>query len=102
MFAFSPYGQGVRVGLKRAAAVVVTAVVAVCAMTSSALAAAPTGLTGMARDGAVELSWQQVTGATSYRVFRGTSATTVNTPLLGSPLAPVDPAAPVTFTDITP
>ena len=35
--------------------------------------AAPTGLTGLALDGRVELAWQPVSGATGYTVYRGTS-----------------------------
>ena len=53
-----------------------------------AQAAPPTGLTGQALDARVELAWQPVTGATSYRVFRGTTATTVTTPLMADPFVP--------------
>jgi len=47
----------------------------------SALTAVPTipaGPTGIALDGSVELAWQPVVGATAYRVYRGTSPTSIN------------------------
>ncbi|WP_028065248.1 N,N-dimethylformamidase beta subunit family domain-containing protein [Solirubrobacter soli] len=74
------------------------------AITAPAVAAAapPTGVTGMALDGRVEISWQPVAGATGYKVYRGATATTVTTPLMGSPMTPVDPLAPASFTDIGP
>src|SRR3954463_348774 len=48
----------------------------------AANAAAPDGVTGMALDGRVELAWQPAAGATGYKVYRGTSATAVSTPLM--------------------
>jgi hypothetical protein len=41
--------------------------------------AAPAGLTAIALDGQVGLAWKAVDGATSYSVFRGTSAGAINT-----------------------
>ena len=38
---------------------------------------APTGVTGIALDGQVELVWQPVSGAATYTVYRGTSPTTL-------------------------
>jgi hypothetical protein len=65
-------------------------------------AAPPAGFTGMALDGRVELSWQPAAGATGYKVYRGTSPTTVTTPLFASPLSPPTPGTPATFTDVSP
>jgi hypothetical protein len=45
---------------------------------------APAGPTGLALDRKVELAWQPVSGATSYNVYRGTSATAVTTLLTPS------------------
>src|SRR3954452_7994892 len=45
---------------------------------------APTGATAIAQDGAVTIAWQPVSGATGYRVYRGTSAASITT-LGGSP-----------------
>jgi hypothetical protein len=56
--------------------------------------AAPIGADAMARDGAVELAWHPVSGATSYNVYRGTSAGSVST--LVSPVAGI---TTTTFTD---
>ena len=67
---------------------------------AAAQAAPPAGLTGMALDGRVELAWQPEPGATGYRVYRGTSATTVTTPLMTSPIVPPDLSVPASFTDI--
>jgi hypothetical protein len=52
---------------------------------------APAGVTAIAQDGGVSLAWQPVSGATGYRVYRGTSATNIST-LVGSPTS-------TTFTD---
>src|SRR5712691_12912689 len=38
---------------------------------------APVGVTGIALDGQVELTWQAVTGAATYNVYRGSSQTTL-------------------------
>src|SRR5712691_7274655 len=38
---------------------------------------APVGVTGIALDGQVELTWQAVTGAATYNVYRGSSPTTL-------------------------
>ncbi|HEV7492805.1 Ig-like domain-containing protein [Baekduia sp.] len=45
---------------------------------------APTGVTAFAQDGSVTIAWQPVSGATGYRVYRGTSAGSITT-LVGSP-----------------
>jgi|GEM_PF-590307 len=45
---------------------------------------APTGVTAIASDGSVGLAWQPVSGATGYRVYRGTSASSI-TSLVSSP-----------------
>ena len=44
----------------------------------------PSGVTAIALDGKVSLAWPAVTGASGYRVYRGTSAATATT-LVGSP-----------------
>jgi fibronectin type 3 domain-containing protein len=67
-----------------------------------AAAAPPLGVTGLALDGRVELAWQPVAGATGYKVYRGLTAATVTTPLMASPLTPLDPGATASFTDIGP
>jgi hypothetical protein len=41
--------------------------------------AAPTGMTGIALDGRVELAWQPVSGADHYSVYRGTSVGAITT-----------------------
>jgi Concanavalin A-like lectin/glucanases superfamily/Malectin domain/Domain of unknown function (DUF1929)/Bacterial Ig domain/Bacterial Ig-like domain len=41
--------------------------------------AAPTGVTGIALDGRVELAWQPVSGADHYSVYRGTSPGAITT-----------------------
>ena len=68
---------------------------------ATALAAPPAGVTGMAGDARVEIGWQPEAGATGYRVFRGTTATTVTTPLMGSPMSPPGPGVTPSFTDLT-
>ncbi len=55
---------------------------------------APTGVTGIALDSSVQLSWQSVTGATGYTVYRGTSPTAVTTALTG-----VGAVTTTTYTD---
>jgi hypothetical protein len=81
---------------------VLATLVLLVALPSVAQAAAPAGVTGMAGNGRVALAWQPVAGATGFKVYRGTSPTAVNTPLFTDPLAPTDPNAPVSFTDISP
>jgi fibronectin type 3 domain-containing protein len=73
---------------------------AALAAPAAAAAAPPVGVTGMALDGRVEIAWQLVAGATGYRVYRGATATTITTPLMGSPMTPANPLAPASFTDI--
>jgi Concanavalin A-like lectin/glucanases superfamily/Domain of unknown function (DUF1929)/Bacterial Ig domain/Bacterial Ig-like domain/Galactose oxidase, central domain len=85
--------------LRIAAAVIAAAVSAVAA---PAALAAPGGVTGMALDGRVELAWQPETGATGYKVYRGTTPTTVTTPLMANPLSPPGPGVPASYTDIGP
>ena len=58
------------------------------AVVSPALAeaAAPTGVTGIALDGQVQLAWQPAAGASAYNVYRGLtpgSITTAITPVGG-------------------
>ena len=57
---------------------------------------AATGVTGIALDGRVELAWQPVAGASGYTVYRGTTATSINTLLTGA-----GGVAGTTFTDNT-
>lgn len=66
-------------------------------------AAVPAGLTGFALDGRVELAWQPVPGATGYNVYRGTTKTSVTTPVssLGGPLTPPGATVPTTLTDVS-
>jgi hypothetical protein len=58
-------------------------VIALAAMLSPAIArtapSAPTGLTAMALDGKVSLAWKTSSGATSYKIFRGTTAGAITT-----------------------
>ena len=55
--------------------------------------APPTGLSAIARDGSVDLGWQPSSGASGYTIYRGTSATAINTLLT--------PAAGTTSTGFT-
>jgi hypothetical protein len=56
----------------------------------------PTGPTGIALDGRVDLAWQSVSGASGYTVYRGTSATTVTTLL-----TPASGVAGTSYSDTT-
>src|SRR5687768_14479501 len=56
---------------------------------------APTGLMAIALDGQVGLAWKPVAGATSYQVYRGTSAASIT-----QQVSPAGLAA-TTFTDAT-
>jgi Domain of unknown function (DUF4082)/Bacterial Ig-like domain len=56
--------------------------------------APPKGLTGIALDGSVGLAWQAVGGADSYNVYRGTSPTSITTPV-----TPAGGITAKTFTD---
>jgi hypothetical protein len=56
--------------------------------------AAPKGLTGIALDGSVGLAWQAVGGADAYNVYRGTSPTSITTPV-----TPVGGITAKSFTD---
>ena len=61
--------------------------------TSATLAPpAPAGLTATASDGSVALSWSTANGATSYRIYRGTSPNGENATAIASPTG-------TTFTD---
>jgi hypothetical protein len=57
----------------------VAGIFAVTTSTGAAAAGPPTGLTAMPISGQVQLAWQPVSGATSYVVMRGTSASTITT-----------------------
>ena len=70
-------------------------------MPSVAQGAPPLGVTGMAQDGRVELSWQAAAGATSYNVYRGTSPTAINTPVSLTGVPPPPLSAPASFGDGT-
>src|SRR5262245_25954161 len=85
----------------RRAVLALSVLVLLLAAPAVARAAPPAGVTGMALDGRAEIAWQPAVGATGYRVFRGTSATTVTTPLMGSPITPPDLSVPASFTDLT-
>ena len=87
---------------RRASALAAMAIAAVLsfALPAAADAAPPAGVSGMALDGRVEIAWQPVSGATGYRVYRGSTATTVNTPLMAGTINP-PLAPPGSFTDIT-
>ena len=61
---------------------------------ASAMAAPPAGVTGMALDGRVELSWQPAAGATGYRIYRGTSPGSITTPLMVEPDGAAGPERP--------
>src|SRR6185312_9153168 len=67
--------------LKRPALLLFLLVAIFAATTSTGAAAAgpPTGLTAMPLSGQVQLAWQPASGATSYVVMRGTSASTITT-----------------------
>src|SRR3954451_23994915 len=92
--------MGVHRSTKRAIRLLAVMAFLGLAVPSLAQAAPPTGLTGQALDARVELAWQPVTGATSYRVFRGTTATAVTTALMTDPFVPPFSAAPA-YTDTT-
>jgi hypothetical protein len=69
----------------RRAVVIGVALAALAAASPAAAAPAPpTGVTGIALDARVEVAWQPVVGATAYTVYRGTSATAINTLLTPS------------------
>ncbi len=72
--------------------------VAVPAGRSSGAAApsTPTGVTALALDAHVELSWQPVSGAAGYTVYRGTTIASITTPL-----TTVGGVSGVTYTDST-
>jgi hypothetical protein len=75
------------------------AVVAAALPGSAPTAAAPlppTGVTGIALDGRVDLAWQAVGGADAYAVYRGTSPTAITTQV-----TPVGGVTATTFTDTT-
>ena len=54
----------------------------------------PTGVTGIALDGRVELAWQPTSGATSYAVYRGNTASSIATRV-----TPAGGIITTTFTD---
>jgi hypothetical protein len=59
-------------------------------------ASPPSGVTGISLDGRVELAWQPAAGASAYAVYRGTSATTINTKV-----SPAGGVLGTTFADTT-
>jgi hypothetical protein len=64
---------------------VIAALLALSVFAPAALAAdPPEGVSGMARSARVDLAWTAVSGATSYRIYRGTSASNINTALTPS------------------
>jgi hypothetical protein len=65
--------------LRLALAISIAMVAAAVAPSLASAAAAPTGPSGIALSGSVELAWQPVAGAGSYSVYRGTSPTAINT-----------------------
>ena len=76
------------------------AVLAFGASASLAQAAPPSGVSAVALGGKVDLAWQPAAGATEYTVYRGTSATTITTPL--TPFGTLGGFPPPTsFTDST-
>jgi hypothetical protein len=61
---------------------------------AAAQPAAPTGPTGMALDSRVELAWQPVSGADHYTVYRGTTPSSIT-----SPITPAGGVTQTSFTD---
>src|SRR5207302_2713333 len=81
--------------LKRSLLVLVALAAFATAVPATADAAAsPAGLTGIALDGAADLAWQPVAGASAYNVYRGTTPTTVTTLI-----SPVGGVTATGFTD---
>jgi fibronectin type 3 domain-containing protein len=79
------------------AALAVVLVLAAGGPTSVAAgSSAPTGLTGIALTGDVQLAWQPVSGASGYTVYRGTSPSAVTTLL-----TPASGVAATSFDDTT-
>jgi hypothetical protein len=54
---------------------------------ASTAPAGPVGLTAISQDGTVGLAWQPVPGASGYRVYRGTTASSITTLLTAQPIA---------------
>jgi hypothetical protein len=81
--------------MNRLVAFLVVAALAVLIIPTVARTAptAPTGLSSISLDGKVGLSWKTVSGATSYKVYRGASATSITT-LVGT-------SSTATYTDST-
>ena len=79
-------------------ALVVSALAAVLAGANQAATTppAPTGVTGVALTGSVQLAWQPASGATGYTVYRGTSPTAITTALTG-----IGAVAGTTYADTT-
>lgn len=81
--------------MNRVLALLVAAALAVLIVPAIALTApsAPAGVSGIALAGQVGLSWKPVSGASSYKVYRGTSAGAINTQ--------IGTSATTTYTDST-
>jgi Domain of unknown function (DUF4082)/Bacterial Ig-like domain len=81
--------------MNRIVALLVAASLAVLIVPAIALTApsAPAGVTAISLDGKVGLSWGGVSGASSYKVYRGTSAASVTTQ--------IGTSATATYTDTT-
>ena len=83
--------------MKRFALIAVIAAALAAAIPAVAAAAPPpSGATGIALQGKVELAWQPAAGATGYTVYRGTSAGAITTLL-----TPASGVAGTTFSDTT-
>jgi len=72
----------------------ITAALAVAIPAVASAAPTPTGVTGIALSGSVQLAWQPAPGATGYTVYRGTSPASVTTRL-----TPPAGVGATTFTD---
>lgn len=81
--------------MNRVLALLVAAALAVLIVPAIALTAptAPAGVSGIALDGKVGLSWKAVSGASSYKVYRGTS--------VGSITTQIGTSATTSYTDTT-
>ncbi len=87
--------------MQRLPLAIVIAALAILATPATALAAPPTGVTAFAGSGRVDLSWQPEAGATSYQVYRGTSATAITTPLAFGGISPPSVGQTATYADTT-
>ncbi len=84
----------------KSALITAVAVLAFGASAGLAQAAPPSGVSAVALGGKVDLAWQPAAGATEYTVYRGTTATSITTPL--TPFGTlVGFPPPTSFTDST-